>query len=487
MNQIRARYYTENFAATHEELSMLRPEGCSDTSFYIQLLQLRGRISEESLYCGSIREACGKTEGDIQQDLAFIRSTNPPISVSLESYYKYGAYTLDVLNEKDALIQWADRLNRYLYLRDDIIQKFETERMSFSAFEKELEEARGLLSEILSVSRKKMLVEAIKDVRPDLLENTAEFNRIAVNMELSVSVLGFEPEEYAAYHFWEKPIPERLEYVSDRLRKTVGSLLNSEAGFDVLNNKYLTYQALKPLYGRSIRQMNADGGYQVFAEAFRENSVLVKKNNFQSLGREVEKIEATGNTDLHALYERITQNGKYFILEDLIEPHPDMKRLNPDSVNTVRVVTFREQEDAVVLYAALRTGRSGSFVDNAGRGGIFVNVDPAKGITDSHGVDKKGFVYESHPDHAYRFCGIRLPLWEEALETAKKAARTTPCTRYVGWDLACTKENRWIIVEGNGMPMYDVHQAPLGVGKRKELMDAIHYERLVSSKPALNS
>lgn len=74
-----------------------------------------------------------------------------------------------------------------------------------------------------------------------------------------------------------------MEYVSDRLRKKIGELLNSEEGSDILNNKYLTYQALKPLYGRTIRQMNAEKGYPAFAEAFLENCALVRINNFQSL------------------------------------------------------------------------------------------------------------------------------------------------------------------------------------------------------------
>ena len=231
--------------------------------------------------------------------------------------------------------------------------------------------------------------------------------------------------------------------------------------------------------------MNADGGFTAFAEAFRENTVLVKKNNFQSLGKETEKIEVTENTDLRALYKRIAANGKYFILEDLIRPHPVLKRLNPDSVNTVRIVTFLDRKEVVVLDSFLRTGRRGSFVDNGGSGGIFVHVDPAKGITDSRGIDERGFFYESHPDHGYCFNGIRMPFWEEALDTAKKAALTIPGARYVGWDLACTEENRWIIVEGNAMTMYIGQQATLGVGKRKELLRAIHYRELISSEEAL--
>ncbi len=118
-------------------------------------------------------------------------------------------------------------------------------------------------------------------------------------------------------------------------------------------------------------------------------------------------------------------------------------------------------------------------MDNGGNGGIFVHTDPANGITDSHGIDERGFVYESHPDHAYRFYGIRLPLWEEALKTAKEAALMTPGARYIGWDLVCTEEDRWVIVEGNAMTMYIGQQATLGVGKRKKLLVSIHYDELI--------
>ena len=464
---------------------MLRLEGCSDTCVYIQLLQLRGRRSEEALYYRLIGEECGKTESEVSRELYFIRSMNPPVEISLKRYYKYGAYTFNVINEKELLAQWIGRLNRYLFLRNYIIHKIEIERVPFPAFEKELKEAGILLSGMLSSGRKKELIEAIKDIRPDLQDCKAEYDRTAVDMELSVDVLGFVPEEYVSYHFWEKTVPERLEYVSDRLRKKVGELLNTEEGKDILNNKYLAYQILRPLYGREIRQMNADKGYPAFEKAFHENSVLVKKNNFQSLGKEIEMIEITESTYLPALYKRIALNGQYFILEDLIRQHPELKKLNPDSVNTVRIVTFLDRKEPVVLDSFLRTGRRGSFVDNGGRGGIIVHVDPASGITDSHGIDERGFFYESHPDHAYRFYGIHLPLWAEALKTVRQAALTIPGAQYVGWDIVCTDENRWIIVEGNAMTMYIGQQATLGVGKRKELLEAIHYDELIGSEPPI--
>ena len=487
INQDRVKYLTDNFAATPEELSELRPEDCSDTSFYIELLKLRGRRYEDSLIYRFIEEDCGKTEADVRNELSFIDSTNPPIQISLENYYKFGAYSLDVINNEALLLQWIDKLNRFISIRDCIIRKIETERAPFPSFESELEEARLLICELLSNAKKKELIDAFKIIRPDISEDKTAYDKVAADMEFSLDVLGFLPVEYVAYRFYDKSAPERLEYVSERLRIIIGDLLNTSEAIDLLYNKYLTYKTLEPLYGRKIYEMSSNGGYPAFADAFRENTVLVKKNNFQSLGKETEKIEITENTDLHALYKQISAKGQYFILEEMIKPHPLFRRLNPDSVNTVRIVTFMDRSESVVLDAFLRIGRKNSFVDNGGSGGIFVHVDPEKGITDSHGIDVYGGVYESNPDHNYLFRGISMPFWEDALNTAKEAAMRISGARYVGWDLACTDDNHWIIVEGNCMTMYIGQQATVGYGKRKDLLKAIHYDELIESEQPLRT
>jgi hypothetical protein len=143
----------------------------------------------------------------------------------------------------------------------------------------------------------------------------------------------------------------------------------------------------------------------------------------------------------------------------------------------------------MVLDSYLRTGKTGSFVDNAGSGGILIHVDPEKGITDSHGLDKKGIIYDSHPNHGYSFSGILLPFWDEALKTVKQAALTIPGVRYAGWDLTFTDENRWIIIEGNATPMYVIpkyiEKEAQGFGNRYDLMETIHYDELIQSEETL--
>ena len=75
-----------------------------------------------------------------------------------------------------------------------------------------------------------------------------------------------------------------------------------------------------------------------------------------------------------------------------------------------------------------------------------------------------------------------MPHWEEAVNTAKKAALMIPEAGYVGWDVVCTNDNRWIIVEGNAMTMYIGQQATIDVGKRKAVLESINYEKLTGSE-----
>lgn len=46
-----------------------------------------------------------------------------------------------------------------------------------------------------------------------------------------------------------------------------------------------------------------------------------------------------------------------FLIEEVVKQHADMAALNPDSVNTIRVVTYCSEMDIVVLYTAIRIGR----------------------------------------------------------------------------------------------------------------------------------
>ena len=44
-----------------------------------------------------------------------------------------------------------------------------------------------------------------------------------------------------------------------------------------------------------------------------------------------------------------------------------------------------------------------------------------------------------------------------------------PSVRYIGWDLAYTKDNKWVVIEGNGMSQFIGPQTIWQRGIKKEV------------------
>ena len=139
--------------------------------------------------------------------------------------------------------------------------------------------------------------------------------------------------------------------------------------------------------------------------------------------------------------------------------HPELDALNPYAINTLRIVTIRNDAGGHILYAYLRIGNGGRPVDNLHSGGMFAPIDLETGRIQYPAYDKERRTYEKHPMTGVEIPGLQIPLWEQAKELCLKASEVVPRMRYVGWDVAITPE-RPVLVEGNNLPGYDILQMP---------------------------
>ena len=71
--------------------------------------------------------------------------------------------------------------------------------------------------------------------------------------------------------------------------------------------------------------------------------------------------------------------GRY-LAEEFVESHESLAVFHPSSLNTLRVITFRNEDRFEVFGCGLRVGNNGLHVDNAHGGGIFCEIDPKTGI-----------------------------------------------------------------------------------------------------------
>ena len=147
------------------------------------------------------------------------------------------------------------------------------------------------------------------------------------------------------------------------------------------------------------------------------------------------------------LRRRIT--GRY-LLQRRISQHPELAALHPQSVNTLRLVTVLEGEEATLLSSSLRVGTGGSTTDNWSDGGILLNVDPDSGRVRGEGVMKPAFGLRvsEHPDSGIRFDGFAVPKFDEAVALARSMHRFIAGIHSIGWDIAITPDGP-VALEGN--------------------------------------
>ena len=193
------------------------------------------------------------------------------------------------------------------------------------------------------------------------------------------------------------------------------------------------------------------------------------------MGRGVELLHFDPESDLEAALKKTLEEKRTFLMEERITSHPEMAKFNEDSLNTVRLMAFYDGETAKPITGFIRTGRPGSFVDNAGAGGIYASVDVTTGILNSDGGDEAGHVYKEHPEAHLTYKGFQIPHWDKAVQVACDACKTLGGTNFIGWDLALTDQNEWVIVEGNSFPQW-VHQGPLFRGLRQMLIESVGYK-----------
>lgn len=145
----------------------------------------------------------------------------------------------------------------------------------------------------------------------------------------------------------------------------------------------------------------------------------------------------TDELDVDAFLQKHSSDDS--VLEAYIHQHPAMAKLNPSSVNTVRIITARKGHRVHMVGAAVRCGGSGAFVDNFHSGGAAFPLDVKTGIVSGPGrsLASKEPVFHS-PATGHIVTGFQIPHWQTLLKTVTEAALIPEHLGYLAWDIAIT-------------------------------------------------
>ena len=155
-------------------------------------------------------------------------------------------------------------------------------------------------------------------------------------------------------------------------------------------------------------------------------------------------------------------NSNYIFEKQLIQENV-LKRFNPDTVNTIRITTYKNKP----VSAAVRFGLKGAYVDNLHAGGIGVSVDIKTGELGDYGArNYDPTVFYEHPSSGVPFKGTKVPGWNEILALVKRTMRCLPYYKSVGFDIVTT-DNGPVIIEINTGCGMDIAQ----MGKKYGIAD----------------
>ena len=136
------------------------------------------------------------------------------------------------------------------------------------------------------------------------------------------------------------------------------------------------------------------------------------------------------------------------IFQEIISQSDFMSSLNPDSVNTFRLLTLNINGECSVLSSFVRMGAKGSFVDNlAAGGGALVGLNH-EGFLSEFGIRKDYSKCYDTPT-GLPFKGLQVPNWDKIKKRVVGFHQHIPHANLIGWDIAIDKEDEPIVIEIN--------------------------------------
>ncbi len=138
-----------------------------------------------------------------------------------------------------------------------------------------------------------------------------------------------------------------------------------------------------------------------------------------------------------------------FIIQERFQQHEGMSKLNPTSLNTLRVMSYRRGNEVVILYAVIRIGRMNQVIDNETAGGIKADVDLAtgkiKGVAFGNAKEK----LMPKTDVGTVLDGYQIPCFHKVLDLVRDMQLRMPYFNLIGWDMSVDANGNPAMIEWN--------------------------------------
>lgn len=263
--------------------------------------------------------------------------------------------------------------------------------------------------------------------------------------------------DYETFEMYGMKAAERANVLTISKNNELVKLLNDQSYAFYFEDKAAFDKRFDPYLKRGWMFLK-DHSFEDFEAFIRDKEKIIAKPLDQCCGRGID-IYQVKDHEPRALYDMLMAN-QAFLIEEVVVQDEVMSSLCSSSVNTIRIITILNGEQVSIVAGCVRMSRGDQVVDNFNSGGIASILDTNTGMLATDGYDKFRSNFVTHPETGTVIKGFKIPMWEEAKEMVMEAAREIPQVRYVGWDIAISRDHGPLLIEGNSYPGQDVTQYP---------------------------
>lgn len=252
--------------------------------------------------------------------------------------------------------------------------------------------------------------------------------------------------EYNDLDFYLRSGKNRATFITTFYNFKLYNILNEKNYRNIFHEKILFLESFKDFIKREWIKIDGKSDEEI-KNFLLSHKNIVAKASYGDSGQQIEVLHLSEDDDLNKTVDYIRQR-KLNLLEEQIYNCDEIKKLNPTSLNTLRIVSVVQNGCVNILFAGIRVGSRDAEIDNISQGGKVARIDISSGKIDSVFYVKSSscdFSLSSGGDDAI---GFQIPLWNEVIETVRSAALKIPQIRFVAWDVAITP-NSIELVEGN--------------------------------------
>lgn len=253
---------------------------------------------------------------------------------------------------------------------------------------------------------------------------------------------------------------ERATWMTHPKAFRLNSTLNGPDSHAILGDKIRFHRDFADLTGREWIDAAKATTAELSDFAQRHPRVIAKPSHGE--GGAGITIYATAEIRDFAQWQSQLIDREQTLLENVLAQHEALAELYPNSVNTVRMITYLDSDDTLHFIAAVLRIGNGDVIDNFASGGMFTMLDDS-GVALYPGVDKQSNVYWSHPATGVKITGFQVPRYDEIIAMVEKAARRLPTVPYVGWDIAVTPEGPALIEANHNSSVFQPKPSATGV------------------------